>query len=175
MKTPDKAKEIFKPFLFPCKQNKRPDVKGSWIHTAPIKTRSIDSDLCGLDCGQAGLVVVDFNLYKKEFQESKKSQKFYEMVKKETRYFQRTQSGGEHFFFRKHPKIEVKNAPFFPCVDIRTTGGYICLYQVPFKPDNAYGSFEEFYKELPYFKWQKKERTKTVSYTHLTLPTTPYV
>ncbi len=70
--TPQSAKEIFQPFLFPCRDNKKPVLeKGqSWEHKNPEKkqvVRSTESPLCGFDCGQAGVIVADIDAYKKTF------------------------------------------------------------------------------------------------------------
>ena len=153
--TPKNAKELFKPFLFPCRLNKTPDIrKGqSWEHNNPEKKpiiRSIDTALCGLDCGHARVVVIDIDSYKMDFKNSKPAQKFFSECKKKSSFLYKTPRGGHHIFF----KGTIKSCAPFPGVEIKSKGGYICLYNHP-ATLGKYESWDEFYKDLPI--WDFKE------------------
>ncbi len=80
--TPTAVKDLFKKFLFPANEDKTPKLKAgeSWLLGNDKKlqvVRSTDSPLCGIDCGQAGIVVADFDIYKKDFKNSRPANKFY--------------------------------------------------------------------------------------------------
>ena len=161
--TPEDAKNLFYPFLFPCSQRKLPSVKAgsSWEHenkeNKPV-FRGIDSPLCGLDCGQAGLVVADCDAYKKEFQKSKEAVAFFQECKKKTKFCYQTPSGGWHFFF-KQPEKTVGCPRPFPGVEIKGIGGYVCLYQHP-APLGGFEDWGSFYNDLPvwdFTEWGKEQ------------------
>lgn len=149
IKTPDTAKELFKGFLFPCNQDKTTKIKkgDSWLYNNKTKKpviRSINCALCGLDCGQAQLIVVDIDTYKKEFKESKEAQKFFSECLKKSQFHYKTPSGGWHFFF----KGSIKSFDPFPGVEIKSQGKYVCLYAHP-APQTDIDNWEEFYNMLP--------------------------
>lgn len=164
VRTPEISKKIFQDYIFPCKKNKSPAIhKGtSWQNWTGNIT---DKQLAGLNCEKADLVVIDFDIYKDEFKKSKESQSFYKEVKRHAVYMQRTQSGGEHFFF-KQPFLKqnkIRNSCPFPCVEIRGIGGYVCLYQTPFKfkekslePIKSLTDFSDFPLELQNILKEKK-------------------
>ena len=152
--TPQSAKELFQDFLFPCHGNKTPDIqKGqSWLFN-PKKAppiRSIDKPLCGLDCGEAGLVVVDIDAYKEDFKNSKEAQDFLKECLKQSKFRYKTPRGGWHCFFKGHSK---SFAPF-PGVEIKASGGYVVLYDHPAKLTN-YENWQDFYKDLPEFNFKE--------------------
>lgn len=143
--TPDSAKQLFQPFLFPCKDNKQPDVsKGlSWLQgSGKLTVRDTRKPLCGLDCGQAGLVVVDFDVYKESFKKSESAQSFYKECLRTCKFKVKTPSGGYHFFFRG----STKSFTPYPGVDIKSQGGYVCLYSDPAK---GFENFKAFHQALP--------------------------
>ena len=158
--TPKVAKELFKAFLFPCKSNKTPDLFSgqTWKHTEKKKKliRSIQAKLCGLDCGQAGIVVVDFDTYKPELKKSKEAQAFFKECKDKSKFCYKTPSGGHHFFF----KGKIKSFNPYPGVEIKAQGGYVCLYAHP-APQAKYEDWDSFYKDLPDFyftDWGQKQK-----------------
>ena len=151
-KTPPEVKEFFKDFIFPCQGNKKPAVpkRTNWQDWKG-DTESIG--LAGLNCGKAGLVVFDFDIYKDDFKKSKQSKELYKKVKRLSQFKQTTQSGGEHYFF-KQPEgqtISNKDSSLPKGIEIRGAGGYACLYQLPFLPASGIETFEELYKMLPDF------------------------
>ena len=150
IETPDNVKEFFKDYIFPCQQNKKPAVpqKTSW-QVWEGETKNIT--LAGLHCGKAGLVVFDFDIYKPEFKNSKEAQALYKKIKKLTPFKQTTQSGGEHYFFKQPEGQSIYNKKPCPGVEIRATGGYVCLYEMPFLSDANIESFNDFYNLLPVF------------------------
>ena len=106
-KTPQSAKDLFKDFLFPCDLKKIPDLeKGKswsvwakdnsekWIKNTKKVIRSITSRLCGLDCGQANLVVVDIDQYKEDFKQSKEAQAFLKECLKRSQFVVKTPPRG---------------------------------------------------------------------------------
>ena len=161
--TPQNAKELFYKFLFPCKDNKHPDISAgeSWLFDNKDKkpiVRSIEKPLCGVDCGHAGLIVVDIDSYKKEFKESKHARDFYKLCLKKSQFKYKTPSGGWHIFF----KGQSKSFDPYPGVEIKARGKYICLYDHPAK-FYKYEDWTEFYKDLPEFnfkEWGKEQKDK---------------
>ena len=103
-KTPDIIKELFKPFLFPCNNKKIPAIpKGSsWERHNRYKKpvfRGTEYPLCGVDCGEAKIVVVDGDTYKPDFKQSKESQTFYNECRKKIQVFlQNTKWRGTYLF-----------------------------------------------------------------------------
>ena len=164
-KTPQSAKFLFKGFLFPCDSNKNPilkkgeswsfwrkskDSQGGWIRNNKEIIRSIDSDLCGLDCGQAGLIVADFDLYKQVFKQSRVANEFLNLCEQKSRFAVHTAGGGLHIFF-KQPRNRIIGCPKpYAGVEIKGRAGYVCLYNLPFNPNEVIcRSFNDFYNKLP--------------------------
>ena len=160
--TPRAIKELFKAFLFPCREDKSPALgkDQSWLSGNPEKKeviRSIEATLCGLDCGQAGIVVVDFDTYKDDFKKSKEAQIFFKECKDKSKFCYKTPRGGHHFFF----KGKIKSFNPHPGVEIKAQGGYVCLYSHP-APQANYEDWDSFYDDLPVFDFTEwgKEQTK---------------
>ena len=150
--TPQRVKELFKEFLFPCNPDKTPYLqKGeTWqfhLDTPKKLVRGIDQPLCGLDLGHAGLIVIDLDIYKDAFKNSKEAYKFWHKVKQKTTFRQKTQSGGEHLFFRQTEKTVGNSVPF-PGVDIKGFGGYVCMY-ADIAPLVNFSSYTELYNAIP--------------------------
>lgn len=158
--TPPNAKELFKAFLFPCRDDKSPALKKgeSWEKDNPEKkpvVRSTDKPLCGLDCAEAGLVVVDIDTYKPEFKQSKPAQAFFAQCLKKSQFRYKTPRGGWHFFF----KGRIKSRAPFPGVEIKSVGGYVCMYAHPAELA-GYETWEDFYHDLPkwtFTEWGEKQ------------------
>lgn len=151
--TPTFGKQIFKDFIFPCQQNKAPAIGESW---KTWRGNTEDITLAGLDCGKAGLVVVDFDFYKSEFKKDRNALAFYHQVKIKSKFMQKTKSGGEHYFFRRPEDRKIGCMNPFIGVDIKGIGGYVCIYNVPFHQGANFETFSEFYKALPVFDFQIK-------------------
>ena len=166
-KTPQSAKDLFKDFLFPCDLKKNPvlekgkswsvwakDNSEKWIKNTKKVIRSITSRLCGLDCGQANLVVVDIDQYKEDFKQSKEAQAFLKECLKRSQFVVKTPRGGLHIFF-KQPKAMIIGCPKpYDGVEIKGRGGYVCSYGLPFNPDAIEcNSYEAFYNNLPEFPY----------------------
>ena len=146
--SPDSAKTFFKNLIFPCGPSKKPAVPygTSWRKW----TGDIESiGLAGLDCGRAGIVVFDFDLYKPDFKNSPQSQTLYKKVKELSQFMQKTQSGGEHYFFKQPEGQKITNKAPLPGIETRGSGGYVCIYSLPFLPEAGIETFEDFYKLLP--------------------------
>ena len=168
--TPQNVKIFFKDYLFPCWSKE--DISGlprsasylkaksprlpegnTWCAERKDKPlyRSIEgAGLFGLDCGQAGLVVVDFDSYKSDSMNEKEKARFKEIysliIKANSKYFVKTPSGGTHYFFRGSFPSKV---PVVGC-DIKGQGGYVCLYSAP--PEiEKHSSFESWRQALPAF------------------------
>ena len=159
-KTPENVKNFFTGLIHPCLQDKSPAVQAgeSWKNWIGDENNII---LAGLNLEKAKLVVVDVDLYKKEFSEDKNAQAFYEKVKQTSRFMQKTQSNGEHYFFKKPEDRIIKNAFPFSGVEIKSAGGYVCLYNFPFLTEAGFDSFQEFYEALPEFKFKYPKQQKT--------------
>ena len=162
--TPKIAKIFFEKYLFPCKQDKSANVTTgqSWsewildketnqfIKNTKEVVRSIVCQLCGLDCGQADLVIVDIDIYKEDFKKSKEAQSFLEICLKKSRFIVKTPGGGIHIFFRQ-PKNMIIGCPQpFPAVEVKGRGGYVCLYGLPFV-GNIYENYQDMWGDLPEF------------------------
>lgn len=162
--TPEDIKQILKPYLFPCFQNKKPNVQSgySWEKDNKYKKpfiRDINSPLLGLDCGHAGIVVCDFDIYKKEFKESKLARDFLKECQKKSKFQYKTPKGGLHIFFKQHPQKPIGCPVPFPGVEIKGLGGYVCIYKNPASL-GGYEDFTEFYKDLP--DWDFEDFKKTI-------------
>ena len=146
LKTPELVKTFFADFIFPCKANKTPATLGNWQDWEG----NIDLiKLAGLDLKKADLLVIDFDFYKPEW--NAESQKFYERVKKINQFVVKTQSGGEHYYFRQPENPEQKITNKFPLegVEFKGVGGYVCLYNLPFYEKAGIENFDALKKLLP--------------------------
>ena len=62
---------------------------------------------------------------------------------------QKTQSGGEHYFFKQPEGWPIKNKFPFPGVEVKGKGGYCCMYEAFFP--KGISTYEEFHAQLPVF------------------------
>ena len=155
--TPKAAKTLFAPFCFPVGPDKTPLLqKGkTWLHGKEGTVRSIESSLVGIDLQQAGIVVADFDIYKKEFKESKISQHFYKACQQKSTYRYQTPSGGVHIWF----KGQTKSCSPYPGVDLKSRGGYVVVWQHP-AAVGGFDDFESFYRCLPEFNFREFDTKK---------------
>ena len=147
-------KQIFKGKIFPVSQDKKPQVryKQNWQHWEGDEDHIL---LAGLNLTKCDMLVVDFDTYKEDFKRSKEAQAFYRAVKAKALFMQKTQSGGEHYFFKQPEGKKIKNSSPFPGVDIKGIGGYICLYQAFFDPArDCIETFKKFHSLLPVFDFK---------------------
>ena len=162
--TPQSIKNLFQEFLFPCNSKKIPIVGHgySWEHgNKAQKTviRDIKSLLCGIDCGQARLALVDCDTYKEEFKKSKEAQAFFQECKKKSKFCYQTPRGGWHFYFKMPSDLTIRSSAPFPGIEIKAKGGYVCVCGHPAELA-GYDDWESFYKDLPVFdfkQWSKEQ------------------
>ena len=167
LQTPDFIKEFFKDYIFPVKQDKSPDTKKkNWINWTGDCS---DYPLVALNLRKAEILAIDFDLKKPAFWDSKESMKFFEEIRKKSKFFQRTPSiltAKDEKLWResgrkKHEDIRgfhrLFSCPepigdcggYLPGVDIKSLG-YIVLYDYLFNPKKTgISSFEDFKKLLP--------------------------
>ena len=143
------AKSIFKDHIFPCYQDKSPKLKKgqSWKDVKFTLQEIEEIALAGLRCGiYSRLVVVDIDTYKEVFMKSEKSKAFRFYIRKHCHFWQKTQSGGEQYFFLMPEGVIIKSRNnFLPGVDIKAEGGYVCIYNNgPLSPEAKVSSYEEF-------------------------------
>ena len=160
-KTPEAVKQLFAPFLFPCQQDKSPFLQHgqTWQFESKNKevVRSIGGALSGLDCEQAGLVVVDVDAYKKEYKDSKEAKNFVKQCLKISRFKYLTPRGGLHIYF----KGKIKSIDPFPGVEIKSIGKYVAMYGHP-APLGDYDTWESFYNDLPEFNFDLGKKNQSV-------------
>ena len=143
------AKSIFKDHIFPCFQDKSPKIKKgqSWLNFKATAKDLEEMALVGFRCGLISrVIVIDIDTYKEIFMKSEESKRFRFYMRKHCSFWQKTQSGGEQYFFLipEGRVIKSKNA-FLPGIDIKAEGGYVCLYNNgPIHPDSNISNYEEF-------------------------------
>ena len=147
------AKSIFKDHIFPCYQDKSPKLKKgqSWLDIKLTLDEINEITLAGLRCGiYSRLVVVDIDTYKEVFMKSQKAKAFRFYIRKHCHFWQKTQSGGEQYFFLMPEGVIIKSRNnFLPGVDIKGEGGYVCLYNNgPLNPASKIDSYEDFLSML---------------------------
>ena len=153
--TPAEVKAGFlKKALFPVTQDKIPAVKKGWTwkHTERDKKpilRGTDSLLCGLDLGQLGLVVVDFDTQKPDF--SEEAEILRKFLAQQTDFRFKTPGGGDHFWFIG----KAFNSRPWPGCDIQGNNGAIYLY---YNPAKGFNTQEDFLRALPEWRdsWIRK-------------------
>ena len=151
LSTPKSCKILFQKFLFPVRSNKKPTVEKdveTWKHTEKDKkilVRSVEKLICGIDCGQAGLCVIDIDIYKKAFKENKKAQAILVWCLKNCLFRYQTPSGGWHFWLKGSVKTQNE---LFGCIDIKSVGGYVVVWDTPYQLIN-YDDYDDFYSNLP--------------------------
>ena len=157
------AKALFAPYAFPVSQKKLPAFpKGNTWSSKIAKAgkkplvRSVDSPLIAIDCGQAGLVVVDFDIYKPEFKRSRKARKLYKTLMKVATYKVKTKSGGVHIYFRGQTTLRNN---VLPGVDIKSADCYVVAYGEP--PTSDWNKFYEGLAEWKWGQWLEENKTST--------------
>ena len=117
--------------VFPCRKNKSPKTRGSWLKTATDDLGLIndhESEYWGVPCGEPnGIVVIDVDKYKNTFDPAN-----FPMEDLKQGQMITTQSGGEHYVFLYDSSIcDLKNGNNVggsSGIDFKTTGGYVIAY-----------------------------------------------